>query len=96
MQKQIAETEKLQLAVTLNEHEIQSIVKLIRECNVSLHWILLHTATTTIVIEESKRSRTLRQQVINESKYTADDCLRLLLSTAQIEHDLKSMYKQVS
>lgn len=95
LQKLIIETEKLQLAVTLDENEIESVVKLIRECNVSLHWILLHTCTPTILREESKRTRTLRQQVINESKYSADECLRLLLSTAQIEHDVKQMYKQL-
>ncbi|XP_034940027.1 WASH complex subunit 5 [Chelonus insularis] len=95
VQKLITETEKLQLAVTLDENEIESIVKLIRECNVSLHWILLHTTVPTILHEESKRVRSLRQQVINESKYTIDNCLKLLLSTAQIEHDVKQMYKQM-
>ncbi|XP_043273140.1 WASH complex subunit 5 [Venturia canescens] len=95
IKEQIVKTEKLQLAVTFDEHEIESIVKLIRECNVSLHWILLHTATPTILIEDSKRSRTLRQQVIHESDCTTDDCLRLLLSTAQIEHHLKNMYKRL-
>ncbi|KAK0182776.1 hypothetical protein PV327_000877 [Microctonus hyperodae] len=95
MRKFIGETEKLQLAVTLDENEIESIVKLIRECNVLLHWILLHTTTPTILHEESKRSRTLRQHVITESKYIANDCLRLLLSTAQIEHDVKLKYKEL-
>ncbi|XP_015116377.1 WASH complex subunit 5 [Diachasma alloeum] len=95
MKKAIAETEKLQLAVSVEENEIESVVKLIREANVALHWMLLHTTTPTILSEESKRVRTLRQQVINESKYTPEEALRLLLSTAQIEQDLKQMYKQL-
>ncbi|XP_011303395.1 WASH complex subunit strumpellin [Fopius arisanus] len=95
MKKSTIETEKLQLAVSVEENEIESVVKLIREANVSLHWILLHTTTPTILPEESKRARTLRQQVINESTYTSEDSLRLLLSTAQIEQDLKQMYKQL-
>lgn len=83
------------MAGTLDENATGSLVKLVRECNVTLHWILLHTATPTIALEDSKRSRTLRQLVVMESKYTAVKCLRLLLSTAQIEQDVKQMYKDV-
>jgi len=83
------------LAGTLDESATGSLVKLVRECNVTLHWILLHTATPTLILEDSKRTRTLRQLVITESKYTIANCLRLLLSTAQIEQDLKQMYKDV-
>lgn len=79
----------------MDENATGSLVKLVRECNVTLHWILLHTATPTITLEDSKRSRTLRQLVVMESKYTTVKCLRLLLSTAQIEQDVKQMYKDV-
>ncbi|EZA48313.1 hypothetical protein DMN91_008109 [Ooceraea biroi] len=95
MDKLIRETEEIQLAGTLDESATGSLVKLVRECNVTLHWILLHTATPTLVLEDSKRSRTLRQLVITESKYTTANCLRLLLSTAQIEQDVKQMYKDL-
>lgn len=94
-QKLIQEIEEVQLAGALDENAIGSLVKLMRESNVTLHWILLHTATPTIVLEDSKRSRTLRQLVVTESKYTTVNCLRLLLSTAQIEQDVKQMYKDV-
>ncbi|KYM92896.1 WASH complex subunit strumpellin [Atta colombica] len=87
------ETDEVQLAGTLDENATGSLVKLVRECNVTLHWILLHTATPTIILEDSKRLRTLRQLVVMESKYTTVKCLRLLLSTAQIEQDVKQMYK---
>ena len=90
------ETDEVQLAGTLDENATGSLVKLVRECNVTLHWILLHTATPTITLEDSKRLRTLRQLVVMESKYTTVKCLRLLLSTAQIEQDVKQMYKDVS
>ncbi|XP_076166156.1 WASH complex subunit strump [Ptiloglossa arizonensis] len=95
MKKLISETEEVQLAVTLDESAIGSLVKLVRECNVTLHWILLHTAMSTISLEDSKRSRMLRQLIINESKYTTVDCLQLLLNTAQIEQDVKQLYKDV-
>lgn len=79
----------------MDENATGSLVKLMRESNVTLHWILLHTTMPTIVLEDSKRSRTLRQLVVSESKYTTANCLRLLLSTAQIEQDVKQMYKDV-
>lgn len=88
------ETEEIQ-ASAMDENATGSLVKLVRECNVTLHWILLHTATPTIALEDSKRSRTLRQLVVMESKYSTVKCLRLLLSTAQIEQDVKQMYKDV-
>lgn len=47
------------------------------------------------MLEDSKRSRTLRQLVVTESKYITVNCLRLLLSTAQIEQNVKQMYKDV-
>ncbi|CAK9823853.1 WASH complex subunit 5 [Anthophora retusa] len=95
MKKLISETEEVQLAVTLDESAIGSLVKLVRECNVTLHWILLHTAVSTILLEDSKRSRMLRQLIITESKYTTSDCLQLLLNTAQIEQGVKQLYKDL-
>ncbi|KAG5323976.1 WASC5 protein, partial [Acromyrmex heyeri] len=95
MDKLTQETDEVQLAGTLDENATGSLVKLVRECNVTLHWILLHTAMPTITLEDSKRLRTLRQLVVMESKYTTVKCLRLLLSTAQIEQDVKQMYKDL-
>ncbi|KZC05129.1 PREDICTED: WASH complex subunit strumpellin [Dufourea novaeangliae] len=95
LKKLISETEEVQLAVTFDESAVGSLVKLIKESNVTLHWILLHTAMPTISLEDSKRVRMLRQLVLNESKYTITDCLQLLLSTAQIEQDVKQLYKDL-
>ncbi|KAK9307551.1 hypothetical protein QLX08_002167 [Tetragonisca angustula] len=95
MKKLISETEEMQSAVTLDESAIGSLVKLVRECNVTLHWILLHSTTSTISLEDSKRSRLLKQLVMTESKYTTSDCLQLLLSTAQIEQGVKQLYKDL-
>ena len=95
MKKLMSETEEVQLAVTLDESAIGSLVKLVRECNVTLHWILLHTSTSTMSLEDSKRSRILRHLVMTESKYNKSDCLQLLLSTAQIEQDVKQLYKDL-
>ncbi|XP_076246687.1 WASH complex subunit strump isoform X1 [Calliopsis andreniformis] len=94
LKKLISETE-VQSAVTLDESTIETLVKLVKECNITLHWILLHTAMSTISLEDSKRSRMLRQLVVSESKCTTADCLQLLLSTAQIEQDVKQLYKDL-
>ncbi|XP_014219163.1 WASH complex subunit 5 [Copidosoma floridanum] len=95
MEKHLKKTEEAQVTLSLDEGAIGSVIKLIRECNVTLHWLLLHTAHPTIQTEDSKRSRNLKQLVIQESKYTINETLRLLLSTAQIEDNIKQMYKQL-
>ncbi|KAJ8673596.1 hypothetical protein QAD02_004858 [Eretmocerus hayati] len=95
MERHIQKTEEAQIALSLDEGAIGSVIKLIRECNVTLHWLLLHTATPTILTEDLKRSKNLKQLVIQESKYTIHDTLNLLLATAQIEHSIKKMYKQL-
>lgn len=94
-QKLIQDTKQLQLNLTLDENTIGKVIKLVRNCNVTLHWVLLHTATPSFPIEDLKKSRTLRQLVVQESKYSIAKALQLLLSTAQIEHEVKEMYKQV-
>ncbi|XP_058790000.1 WASH complex subunit 5 isoform X2 [Phymastichus coffea] len=95
MEKYLKKIEEAQVALSLDEGAIGSVVKLIRECNVTLHWLLLHTTIPTILTEDSKRSRSFKQLVIQESKYSVNDTLKLLLSTAQIEYNIKQMYKQL-
>ncbi|XP_051156223.1 WASH complex subunit 5 isoform X2 [Leptopilina boulardi] len=93
MEKQILKTEEVKTKVTLDESTLGSVIKLIRDCNVTLHWILLHTALPTYLLGDLKKSRSLRQMVIQESNYTINNGLRLLLSSAQIEHEVKQLYK---
>lgn len=47
-------------------------------------------------MEDSKRCRSLRQTIVQESKFSINNTLQLLLSTAQIEYEVKEMYKQVN
>ncbi|XP_047367322.1 WASH complex subunit 5 isoform X2 [Vespa velutina] len=91
MEDLLRETEEVELAGTLDENAIGSLVNLVRDCNVTLRWILLHTTSLNL----SKRSRSFQQLVITESKYTDINCLRLLLNTAQIEQDVKQTYKEL-
>ncbi|XP_043487767.1 WASH complex subunit 5 isoform X1 [Polistes fuscatus] len=91
MEELLRETEEVELAGALDENAIGSLVNLVRDCNVTLRWILLHTTSLNL----SKRSRSLQQLVITESKYTEINCLRLLLNTAQIEQDVKQTYKEL-
>ncbi|XP_046735927.1 WASH complex subunit 5 isoform X3 [Diprion similis] len=95
LKKQVANTKEFQLSKRVEENAIGNTVKLVRDCNVTLHWILLHTSMPGMFSEGSKRSRSIRQLVIQESKYVAIECLWLLLSTAQLEQDVKQMYKQL-
>ncbi|XP_043465727.1 WASH complex subunit 5 isoform X3 [Leptopilina heterotoma] len=93
MEIQIYKTEEVRTKVTLDESTLGSVIKLIRDSNVTLHWILLHTAIPTFLLGDTKKSRSLRLMVIQESKYTINNGLRLILSSAQIEHEVKQLYK---
>lgn len=93
MEIQIYKTEEVRTKVSLDESTLGSVIKLIRDSNVTLHWILLHTTIPTFLLGDTKKSRSLRQMVIQESKYTINNGLRLILSSAQIEHEVKQLYK---
>ncbi|XP_012278891.1 WASH complex subunit 5 isoform X2 [Orussus abietinus] len=95
MKDLITEISDKQISVLMDEIAVEALVKLIRDCNVTLHWILLHVATPSGLSIPSKRSRKLQQLVLQESKYIPRECLQLLLGTAQIEHDVKQICKQL-
>ncbi|XP_066594760.1 WASH complex subunit 5 isoform X2 [Prorops nasuta] len=95
MEKLIKEANEIQLTKTFDEITIDSLVKFVRNSNATLHWILLHTAVPMITLEDLKRTRTLRQLILTESKYSSQLGLKLLLSTAKIEQDVKQTYKEL-
>ncbi|XP_078609635.1 WASH complex subunit 5-like [Branchiostoma floridae x Branchiostoma japonicum] len=88
--------QQLKEGVLTEEFVLDSIPKLmniIRECNVTIHWMLLHTVESGADL--NKRCRQLREQVIADSKYNPGILFELLLNTAQLELKLKEMFKQM-
>ncbi|XP_039594068.1 WASH complex subunit 5 [Polypterus senegalus] len=79
------------------EYVLDNIPKLLnclRDCNVAIRWLMLHTAESAYD-PNNKRFRQMKDQVINDSKYNAKILFQLLLDTSQFEFVLKEMFKQM-
>ncbi|KAL1469448.1 hypothetical protein MTO96_025056 [Rhipicephalus appendiculatus] len=72
---------------------VPKLLNTVRECNVTLRWMLLHTVNLSqgfiVGGELNKRCRQLRDQVHQDSKYQPLTVFQLLLHTAQFELKLK-------
>ncbi|ELU12274.1 hypothetical protein CAPTEDRAFT_155968 [Capitella teleta] len=79
---------------------IPKLMNTMRECNVTIRWIMLHTAALSTgffpsCAELNKRCKMLREQVLQELKYSPEVLFRLLLNTAQFESKLKEMFRRM-
>ncbi|KAK8784186.1 hypothetical protein V5799_009449, partial [Amblyomma americanum] len=74
---------------------VPKLLNTVRECNVTLRWMLLHTVNLsqgfTAGGELNKRCRQLRDQVHQDSKYQPLTVFQLLLHAAQFELKLKEL-----
>jgi WASH complex subunit strumpellin len=77
---------------------VSKLMNIVRECNVTLRWLMLHTTyhnVSEINSVVSKRCKQLRDLVIAESKYDPLQVFQLLLNTAEFELKVKETYKQL-
>ncbi|XP_069587983.1 WASH complex subunit 5 [Ranitomeya imitator] len=73
---------------------IPKLLNCLRDCNVAIRWLMLHTADSAYD-PNNKRLRQVKDQVLSESKYNPKVLFQLLLDTAQFEFLLKEMFKQM-
>lgn len=73
---------------------IPKLLNCLRDCNVAIRWLMLHTAEPAYD-PNNKRLRQIKDQVISDSKYSPKILFQLLLDTAQFEFVLKEMFKQM-
>ncbi|XP_063777365.1 WASH complex subunit 5 [Pseudophryne corroboree] len=73
---------------------IPKLLNCLRDCNVAIRWLMLHTADSAYD-QNNKRLRQVKDQVLAESKYNPKVLFQLLLDTAQFEFILKEMFKQM-
>uniref|UniRef100_A0A3B5K3X2 WASH complex subunit 5 n=1 Tax=Takifugu rubripes TaxID=31033 RepID=A0A3B5K3X2_TAKRU len=73
---------------------IPKLLNCLRDCNVAIRWLMLHTADSAYD-PNNKRLRQIKDQVLNDSKYNPRILFQLLLDTAQFEFTLKEMFKQM-
>uniref|UniRef100_A0A1E1XMR4 WASH complex subunit strumpellin n=1 Tax=Amblyomma sculptum TaxID=1581419 RepID=A0A1E1XMR4_AMBSC len=78
---------------------VPKLLNTVRECNVTLRWMLLHTVNLsqgfTAGGELNKRCRQLRDQVHQDSKYQPLTVFQLLLHAAQFELKLKELFQHL-
>ena len=77
---------------------VTKLLNVIRECNVTLRWLMLHTCQQNINESNSmvsKKCKQLRDSVITDSKYEPLLVFQLLLNTAEFELKIKEMYRQL-
>ncbi|CAH1773129.1 unnamed protein product [Owenia fusiformis] len=74
---------------------IPKLMNILRECNVTLRWMMLHNAPLSPSAEANKRCRQFRDQIASESRYNPEVLFALLLNTSQFEFKLKEMFKHM-
>ncbi|XP_071483871.1 WASH complex subunit 5-like [Diadema antillarum] len=78
------------------EYVLDNIPKLmncLRECNVTIRWLMLHSAEGPW--DHNKKVRQMREQLVQEGKYSPQKMFECLLNTAQLEFKLKEMFKKM-
>ncbi|CAI5779011.1 WASH complex subunit 5 [Podarcis lilfordi] len=73
---------------------IPKLLNCLRDCNVAIRWMMLHTADSAYD-PSNKRLRQIKDQVQTDSKYNPKILFQLLLDIAQFEFILKEMFKQM-
>jgi WASH complex subunit strumpellin len=75
---------------------INKIINLLRELNVTLRWQMLHTLDPILCFSTgNKRVRQLKEQVITDSDFKTIDLFELLLNTSQLELRVKDILKKL-
>lgn len=72
-----------------------NVINLLRECNVTLRWMLLHTNPLLSSAETNKRCRQVREQVLQDSKCKPLQVFELLLNTAQLELKVRETFRHM-
>ncbi|CAG9860794.1 unnamed protein product [Phyllotreta striolata] len=75
--------------------DINSITTTIRECNVTVRWLMLHTVLKPGQSDKSKRLKQYRELVMADAKCEPELLFKLLLNTAQLELLVKDLYKEL-
>ncbi|XP_026534918.1 WASH complex subunit 5 [Notechis scutatus] len=73
---------------------IPKLLNCLRESNVAIRWLMLHTADLAYD-PNNKRLRQIKDQVLTDSRFNPRILFQLLLDTAQFEFILKEMFKQM-
>ncbi|XP_019864763.1 WASH complex subunit 5 isoform X2 [Aethina tumida] len=73
--------------------DINNIVSTLRDCNVTVRWLMLHTILKPGKQDKIKKLKQLRELIVSESKCEPVQLFKLLLNTAQLELTCKETFK---
>ncbi|CAF1162609.1 unnamed protein product [Didymodactylos carnosus] len=74
---------------------ISQLLRFMKECNICLRWIILHTSELPIGADTNKRCKQMLNLTISEAHYNPAEVFQLLLNTAQFEFNLKEIVSQL-
>ncbi|CAH0547854.1 unnamed protein product [Brassicogethes aeneus] len=72
--------------------DINNIINTLRDCNVTVRWLMLHTFGKQ---DKNKKLKQLKDLIVNESKCESAQIFKLLLNTAQLELTCREMFKNL-
>jgi WASH complex subunit strumpellin len=75
---------------------INKIINLLRELNVTLRWLMLHTVDPILTFcSTNKRFKQVKDQVITDSEFKSIELFEILLNTSQLELRVKDILKML-
>lgn len=77
---------------------ITNMLNLLRKCNVTLRWFMLHTASSCIMTfgaAVNKESSRVQKQAIKESAFNEIEVFEMLLTVSQLEVRVRDIIKQL-
>ncbi|XP_065337237.1 WASH complex subunit 5 [Cloeon dipterum] len=99
LKKILHQSKQMLLEGYLNEEfvlsHVTNVIALLRECNITLRWYMLHSAGLSPAAESNKRSKHAQDLMMQDSKFNAKDIFQLLLNTSQLELKIKEFFKQL-
>ena len=68
------------------------VLAVIRESNVTLRWLMLHTTQLSAGVAQHKRTRQLLDLARQEAKVASEDVLSLIVQVSRLEQHTKQLY----
>jgi WASH complex subunit strumpellin len=75
--------------------DVNNIINLLRDCNFTIRWLMLHTIIKPGKSDKNKKLKQLRELVLSESKLEQVQLFKLLLNTSQLELITRDIYKSL-
>ena len=74
---------------------VTKVLNVIRESNVTLRWLVLHTTQLSHGVTQHKKSRQLLELARMEAKVTTEDVLGLIVLVSRLEQHTRNLYTRM-